>query len=74
MAENQSKEEFIEEALAVFDGNFMAGEDEEARAKFRAHPDVKEFLERAYEIGGDRESVDICLEGMWDDMRHRGEI
>lgn len=68
MEPNQTEEDFIRSSLGIFDGNFMIDEDVELREMFRKHPDVLAFLKKAYTIGGDKKTVDLCLEAIWEDL------
>lgn len=68
MEPNQTEVDFIRSSLGIFDGNFMIDEDVELREMFRKHPDVLAFLKKAYTIGGDKKTVDLCLEAIWEDL------
>ena len=74
MEQTKAKEKFIKSSLEIFEANFMVGDEDEHLTAFKRHPDVLEFLERAYSIGGDRKMVDLCLEAIWEDLKERHEI
>lgn len=73
MEPNQTEEDFIRSSLEIFDGNFMIDEDVELREMFRKHPDVLAFLKKAYTIGGDKKTVDLCLEAIWEDLNEKAK-
>lgn len=74
MEQVNRKEDFIRRSLEIFDGNFMVDEEIERRKLFRQHPDVLDFLGKAYAIDGDKKTVDLCLEAIWEDLKQRHEI
>ena len=67
-------EEYKKEAFEVFDAGFMSDEDVDARAAFKKCPDVDTFLTKAYREGCNRDTVDICLGGLWDYLRSEDKI